>query len=206
MLSVTTAATDLALLSPAELRSATGVESGQDTDLAALGRRVAATITKACRVPAAGATTPTLRLETLTETFRLKAAQSMLVLSRRPLVAITSVVEDSDTLDTDEYEIDGYQLRRLDGDDNPSIWTASKVVVVYRAGWATVPDDLKLAAAKLAGLLWSEGSRIDPNLRRESIPGVIDREWWVGPADDPLIPAEVMQLLSEGGYVQWLAK
>jgi hypothetical protein len=86
-------------------------------------------------------------------------------------------------------------LRRLT-DDNETVWPGCKIVVTYSAGWQTVPDDLKLAAVKLAAVLWSEGERIDPNLKRESIPGVIDREYWVAPSGDTLIPQEVLDLLA----------
>ncbi len=200
MLTVTTAATDLTLLTLAELRSATGVETGRDADLTALGRRVAAAITHVCRVPAAGATTPTLRLETLTETFRLKSSQESLVLSRVPIVSITSVVENDETLTASDYEIDGLMLCRLE-DDERSTWAAAKIVVVYRAGWATVPDDLRLAAMKLAASYWTEETR-EPGLRSEEIPGVYSASYQDKESDNPAIPFDVMQLLEVGGYVR----
>lgn len=209
MLSVTTVATDLNLLTSAELRAAIGVEdSSKDAALVTLGKRVSSTIAKACKVEADGAVPPTLRLETLTETFRLKSSHVELVLSRRPAISITSVTEDNIALTAADYELEKGSgiLRRLDGSDNPSCWAAAKIVVVYPAGWQTVPDDLKLAATKLAAAFWSEGQKIDPSLKRESIPGVIEQEWWVGPSDDPIIPQEVMDLLNAGGYVNhWVS-
>lgn len=207
MLTVTTAATDLTLLSQAELRAAVGVVDGsQDTTLTTLGKRVASCIAKACRVASDGAVPPTLRLETLTETFRLNSRHVEIVLSRRPVISITSVTEDGNALTAADYELENGSgiLRRLDGSDNPSCWAAAKIVVVYAAGWATVSDDLKLAATKLAATFWAEGQKIDPSLKRESIPGVIEQEWWVGPSDDPLIPQEVMDILSFGGYLNHL--
>ena len=199
MLTVTTAATDLNLLTLAELRSATGIETGQDAELAALGRRVSSAITKVCKVPAAGAVTPTLRLETLTETYRLKSCQELLHLSRRPLISIISVTEDDEALVAADYEIDGYQLRRLE-DDERSRWAAAKIVIVYRAGWATVPDDLRLAAMKLSASYWTEASR-ESGLRSEEIPGVYSASYQDKESDNPSIPFDVMQILNDGDYV-----
>lgn len=200
MLTVTTAATDLTLLTAAELREAVGLDAGdgsQDAALQRLGARVAATITRACGVAAAGAQAPTLRSETLSETFRLARARDCLVLSRRPVTAIASVTADGTALDADDYETeDGAGLLyRLSGDCRTD-WCAAKVVVAYTAGWPVVPQDLALAASKLAAAVWAEGRRADPNLRSEEIPGVITQTWWVGPKDDPAIPGEVMDLLA----------
>jgi hypothetical protein len=98
ILTVTAAASDLTLLTPTELRAAIGLDmedTSQDTALGVLGTRVAARIVAACRVAAAGATPPTLRSETLSETFRLNGGTrtGKLILSRRPVTAIGSVVE-----------------------------------------------------------------------------------------------------------------
>lgn len=198
MLTVTTPAPDTSLLTLAELRTATGVgNAAVDSDLTILGSRVASAIANICRVASSGATPPTLRLETLTETFRHEECLPKLILARRPIVAVSQITEDGVSLDAAEYEIDAAAglISRLH-DDRPASWPASKIVVAYQAGWETVPDDLKLAASKLAAVLWSEGERVDPNLRSEEIPGVISRTWWVGPSDDPLVPAEVMDLLT----------
>lgn len=200
LIAVTTAASDLTLLTDADLRQATGVATGSDTQLAALGRRVAAAITSRCNVRTAGAQTPTLRLETITETFRLDCPVDVLLLARRPVVEIVSVTEDTVAVDSTDWETDEAAglLRRLSS-DYPAWWQACKIVVVYRAGWATVPDNLRNAAMKLAGVFWSEGQKVDPSLKRVSIPGVIDKEYWVGPSDDPALPREVEDLL--GDYI-----
>lgn len=199
ILTVTTAASDLTLLTMAELRQATGIATGQDTQLAALGRGIAAAITSHCNVRAAGATPPTLRLETLTEVFRPECAVDQLILARRPLGMITSVVEDLVTVETTDYEMDASLglLHRL-SDDYRAWWSASKITVVYTAGWSTVPENLRSAAMKLATALYSETGR-DPSLKAIDIPGVISREYWVGPSDDPLINAEIEDLL--GDYI-----
>jgi hypothetical protein len=207
VLSVTAQAEDRSLLTIAELRSAAGVTDGsQDTDLRALGARVAAAITSACHIVADGAKPPTLRLETLSQTIRLHAHhRSEIVLARRPVVAISSVTEDGTALTSSDYEIEASAgvLRRVDTNGNVSCWPRyAKIVVAYQAGWEAVPDDLKLAAARLVASSWRE--RSDVNLKRELIPGVIEREWWVSGKDGPFISAEVMQILQLGGYVNQL--
>lgn len=196
MFAVTTQAADLSLLTAAELRVAIGVASAQDQVIEQLGRRVASAIVAACRIVAAGAVPPTLRLEEVSDAFRLKSPVERVFLSRVPVVQLLSIVENDATLDVADYEVDvGAGIVTRLSSDNPTCWPCGKIVVAYRAGWETVPEDLKLAASKLAAVFWAEGSKADPGLKRESIPGVIDREWWVGPSDDPAIPQEIKDLL-----------
>lgn len=199
LLTVTTETADLALLTMEELRAATDIKSGRDAELTALGKAVAAAITSHCNVRADGAVPPTLRRESLSETFRLVGTCEGLRLARRPVAAIVSVTEDDVALDACDYELDAAlgMLRRLEG-DYPAAWCAAKLVVAYSAGWDTVPDNLRMAAKKLATVLWSEGGQ-PSNLKRVEIPGLGTREYWVGPTDDPLIPAEIADLL--GDYI-----
>lgn len=199
ILTVTTEAASLLLLTDAELRRATGVASGQDEAHAALNKQIAAALTSRCNVRAYGAQPPTLRLETLSESFRLDCPSEQLILARRPIVEIVSVTEDGVAVSASDYEIDAAQgiVIRLCS-DYPAWWSASKIVVAYRAGWETVPDNLRNAAMKLATVLWSEGGR-ESNLRSIDIPGVESREYWVGPSDDPLISSEIEDLL--GDYI-----
>lgn len=203
MLVVTTAASDRSLLTLAELRSAVGVsDNSRDADLVQLGARIDAAICTHCKIAAGGVTPPTLRLETLTETIRIQTVRDprprpKLILSRRPIVSVTSATEGDTELDVDDdIEINAAEgsLLRLDGDDNISNWYGAKIVVVYRAGWATVPDNLKLAATKFALDVWSEGKR-ESNLKRIKIEGISEREYWVPPTTDPLISEEVSALL-----------
>jgi hypothetical protein len=199
ILAVTTPAPDLSLLTIEELRKATGVgDNSEDADLEALGRRVAAAIARECKVSAAGVTPPTLRQETLTEIFRPTDAFDELLLARRPIVSVVSIVEDLATLQAADYEIvaDAGYIRRL-CDDRVTLWSAEKITVVYAAGWDVVPDDLSLAAAKLAAVFWTEGRKIDPSLKRVKIEGISEREYWVPPTSDPAIPREVCDLLRD---------
>lgn len=202
MLTVTTAASDRTLLTTAELRAAIGItDASQDTTLATIGARVASTIARLCRVAEAAPSPVTLRSEVLTEVFRLNTGADELILARRPVTSITSIVADDVTLEATEYEVEaGSGLLFYLCDDYRTMWTANKITVVYTAGWATVPDDLKLAAAKLVGDIYHAGTR-DPNLKRHQIDGVGEREFWVSPASDPLASEEVMQLLIP--YTNW---
>tara|TARA_R110000868_G_scaffold361938_3_gene623962 strand:- start:2416 stop:3057 length:642 start_codon:yes stop_codon:yes gene_type:complete len=202
MLTVTTAAPDRSLLTATELRAAIGVaDASQDAALATIGARVSATIARLCRVAEAAPSPVTLRSEVLTEVFRLNVGTEELILARRPVASITSVVADDVTLETTEYETEaGPGLLFYLCDDYRTMWTAAKITVVYTAGWDTVPEDLKLAAAKLVGDIYHAGTR-DPNLRRHRVEGVGEREYWVSPASDPLASQEVMQLLAP--YTNW---
>jgi hypothetical protein len=200
MLTVTTPATDRLLLTLAEIQSATGVTGASyNTELASLNARVASTLARECCIPVSGVNPPTFRVETLTEVFRVVIGARYLPLSRWPVTSITSVVVDGSTLDAANYETDeaaGW-LYRL-ASDELSYWSATKITVVYVAGWATVPDDLKLAASKLARMLWAEdgpNARTDPNLKRQRIEGVGEREWWVPPPADELLSSEIKGLI-----------
>lgn len=199
MLTVTTAATDYQLLSIEELRSAAGViGNSDDTALTTIGLQIALAIANGCGVVAAGTSTPTLRQEVLEETIRLRYSIYGLPLSRRPIVSVSSVVEAGTTLAPEDYEIADGRLVRVSGEDETT-WAAGKIVVAYTAGWDTVPDDLKLAASKLVGIVWSQSDR-DPMVRssRVRIEGIRETQtdYWVGPINGAALPADVMDLLS----------
>jgi hypothetical protein len=204
MLTISSPNTDRSLLTLAELRAAAGVSDGRkDATLVPLGNYISAMITKACKVAKAGAIPPTLRLETVTETFRLKSSQSTLVLARRPVVAFTSVMISSSESDVSDYEYDAAAgiLYNVSGDAH-IVWPVGPVVIEYSAGWAIVPDDLKYAAMKFVQGELSSTSR-DPTLKRLKIEGVSEREWWVpdNPNSDSVVPPDVMDILIRGGYV-----
>ncbi len=191
--SVTTPATDLSLLTTAELRAAVGVSDGsQDAALAILGRRVSTSIARQCNVVDDGTNPPTLLRETCTEIFRWSGC-GPLPLSRRA-VSIASVTIDGDAVDAADYEVNGRNLYAL-SDDERTEWDSGKITVVYLAGFSTAPDDLKLAASKLVTATNAESGR-DPSLKREDIPGVLEQEFWVAPSGDPFLSREIADLLS----------
>lgn len=183
-LAVTTAASDLQILTVAELRLAAGVaDSSQDTALAAIGLNVAAAIMAACSVSVGSGAEPTLKKEQLTETF-FKVDTCELVLSRRHNVTVVSLTQDGAALSPSEYSVDseaGILVRLSSG--VPTKWCASSVVVVYDAGFETLPSDLKLAASEYVRSIWLSRDR-DPLVKSEKIvvPDVREtqREFWVG--------------------------
>lgn len=198
MITITDAADDYNLLSIQELRAAVGVTGiSDDAALTTMGEQISAAIARACGVAAAGSTPPTLREESIAETFRLSSCRASLSLARRPVVSVASVVEDGTTLDAEDYELDGGRLLRLESDVERD-WPAAKIVVTYTAGWATVPSDLKLAASKMAALVWSQASR-DPLAKRERVRQddveEVETDYWVGPLNASAIPADVADML-----------
>lgn len=184
MLTVTTPATDYTLLTIQEMRAAAGIIGAtQDPDLNAHEAKVADSIAAYCNLAIAGSSRPTLKQETLTETFRLVRAP-VLILSRRHAIEVISVTVDGALIDASEYEVqpESGLLYRL-SDDRPIDWCATKVTVVYKAGFSTVPADLKMAATNFFRTSWLEKSR-DPAVKSEEIdiPGVMNsrQDFWVG--------------------------
>lgn len=217
MFEVTTINPDRSLLTTAELRAAAGVSDGsKDAVLVPLGNYVAAMITKtACRVTADGVTPPTLRLEAVQDTFRSTYSRSRrhyysgnhraLYLSRKPIVAVTSVTENDAVLVAGtDYLVNkatGSITRMLS--DREVCWAYGTIAVPYSAGWDTVPDDLKFAATRYVELMLNQAD--DPLLRRKSIPGVIEKEWWIEPSRQVGVPPEIMDMLEVGGYANEVA-
>ena len=197
LLTVVTPAADRALLTIDELREAAGVADGEsDAALLRLGARVAAGIVSSCRVRRAGMTPPTLRLEGLSEAFRLECRTTSLWLSRIPVSAIASVTENGTVLTVADYEVNAAsgEVTRLSGDEATE-WPIGRVTIAYTAGWAEVPDDLRQAAMAAAGHLWSDRGR-DPNVKRERTEGEGEIEYWVAPASDPFLSQDIVDLLA----------
>ncbi|RUM06813.1 hypothetical protein [Rhizobium chutanense] len=167
-LAVTTKATDLTLLTEAERREAAGLaadDASKDALLLALDQRIAAAIMSECNIAIGSGAEPTLKQEVLTETF-YSVHLDRLLLSRRHNVAITSLTDCESVLTTDDYIVDpeaGILTRMRSG--CPSCWRSSKVIVVYEAGFETVPADLKFAAMDFFRSEWLARSR-DPLVKR----------------------------------------
>lgn len=202
MFQVLSAADDLSLLTLEELRAATGVSSGSTMQLEALGKRVSSMIASACLVAKDGVNPPTLVLERCRDTFRLKCDQPALFLSRRFVSNVVSLTAAGSVLSRDvDYELDAERgkLVRLSGDD-VTCWTAGKIVVEYDAGFEEAPDNLKAIAAQLAGGYWADNG-VDPMEKSLQIPDVISVERWVDASADPQMPADILNALIAGGYV-----
>lgn len=185
ILTVTTPANDLALLSIEELRATAGVsDDSRDIELTALGLSIAASIMSECNIAVGIGGEPTLLQETLSETF-YSPRGCELILSRRHNVAIASVTEDDALLVVnDDYLVNPESgLLSRQSSAYPSHWCARTVVVVYQAGFATVPADLKQAATDFFRATLAERSR-DPFVKSKSVeaPGILSEstDYWVG--------------------------
>lgn len=181
---ITTAATELALLTSDERREAVGVTDGaHDARLLKMDRRCAAAIMTECNIAVGAGGSPTLWRETLTETLR-GVRRSQIVLARRHEVTVTSIVADDVLIDPADYLVDPESgiLQRL-SDDNLTSWSASKIVIVYEAGFSAIPDDLRQVAMDFLHAVYLEQGR-DPLVKSErtDIPGVMEqeRQYWVG--------------------------
>lgn len=121
--------------------------------------------------------------ETVAETFRNGELLECLVLARRPVKSITSIVENAETLTTDDYELDDlsgllYRLRN----DCRSVWSWRKIVITHVAGYDLpddAPSDLNDACIELVKMKISARTR-DPTLRAVETPDVLREEFWVG--------------------------
>ena len=190
-LRITTPAASRALLPIESLRTLAGVTDGaQDVELTAFGVRLADSIASACKVVGDGVHIPTLLSEVAEETFR-RVQTDRIVLSRRFVSAIASVVVDDVTLDAEEYEVSAESglLVRLDGGVAVG-WCADKVVVTYTAGLLEVPGDLQQAAMDLWRYRTFDASR-DPMVRgyREKVDDIreVETTYWVNAASSTAI-------------------
>ena len=148
--------------------------------------------------------------QNLIETFRLSRYEPELVLARTPVTIVASVKEDDELLDPETYEFHGAEavLRRL-CNDHPADWSACKVEVTYTAGWIlpgqtgtgpALPADIEGAVLSLIKAARASRTR-DPLVKAEVIPGVLERQWWIGAVGDAgLITPEVAATLDP--YVQ----
>jgi hypothetical protein len=186
VLAVDTAAADTSLLTVAERRAAAGLlaaDTSRDADLLAMDLRNSANICSECNIRVAGASEPTLRQEILIETFRVGSV-GQLLLGRRHNVEIVSFDMDGTALTGADYIIDpeAGMLHRLI-DDDIRYWCGSKLTIKYKAGFVTVPNDLKSAAIDYLRLSWLDQAR-DPLVKSEEIEiqdvDRVKRDYWIG--------------------------
>jgi len=218
-ITVTVPAVDRNLLTIAQLRAIAGVtDSSQDTTLTALGVVVSEAIVNACGVARDGAVPPTLMKESILQTTRLGRGRDgnmasdtrplcRLILSRRPILSVTSVTEDGVVLDPSFYERRDGQgiLIRLNASDDEIPWRGRKIVIAYDAGHATVPAGLVLAAQQYAQILfWQAGRDPRKQLQVSEAPdlGMSRSQWFHDAHEGAAIPRSIMDLLDAGGYVR----
>lgn len=214
MLTIVTPAVTRGLLDAVALRTAAGLASddqSRDTELAALGLTVADTISDWCNVAGDGLTPATLRMESVSEIFRITDGRhpcrrsgglegpAPLILSRRFVSAVT-IVENGVTLvlDTD-FEVDagsGLVYRLLD--DCRTSWWPYLITASYGAGFTTVPTPLAAAASEM--IARQTGAIRDPLVRSERIEvaGIetIERQFWADASDSVDITSDMAEKLA----------
>lgn len=194
MLIVTTPATSQALTTLAAVKAALDVTgSNDDAFLSSTITSVSAVIARWCR--------RTFALETVTETCRLNRYQPEIVVSRFPVVTVTSVTIGGTALDSSEFETDSERgiLYRLDANGKYVCWPSDVVVVEYSAGYVlpseherTLPEDIEKAAILLCKVDYYARNR-DPLLKSDAVEGIITQTFWVGGSG---LPPDVEMLLS----------
>jgi hypothetical protein len=203
---VVTPAADPSLLTIEQLRFAAGVAAGntsRDPELQDLGDRVSADIASACNIRSDGVNVPTLRSETVRETFRQRGCDDMLFLARRFISDLVSVSDAGTALvDTDTVlDAEAGMIYRVSGACE-MIWSRGDAVIEYTAGFEDVPADLVGAAMDLARLRLSSDAR-DPLVKGESveIPDVrtVRQDFWVGAipgSSGGAVPVDILGKLS----------
>lgn len=145
-----------------------------------------------------------------TETWRPERSHSLLIPSVVPIKEIVSVTEDGTVLASSAYEHDPKAglLFRLENDCRRN-WCASKIVLVYDAGYwlpsfsgtasgTLLPADVERACQLLAKSTWFSAPR-DQSVLRETVPAVLDLTYAApGGSGMPLVdglPEEIAGLL-----------
>jgi len=153
--------------------------------------------------------------ETVSEVFRLnsgivgrfrpwgryESSIEALVLRRRPISNVISVIEDGITVPSTEYECnyDAGLLFRLTDNDFRQTWTANKLTINYTSGYFLLDDlpfDIEKACLLWIKFLYSQNLRLDTSVKVEDVPDLMRIEFF-----DPLRsktydpPPEVMMLL-----------
>lgn len=168
MLTVTEANADRRLTRLDTVKTELGVADGaSDEKLEALIDQASDVVARYCN--------RVFALETVAETFRVQNHGAHgLTLSRYPVVAIISIVENDTTLTTDDYEADLETgiIERLRS-DRVMRWPCGKTVVTYSAGFDLpdgLPEGIERATIELVKQYYASGDR-DPLVRSEVVEG-----------------------------------
>lgn len=190
MLTVTTPATAFNIVDLGVVRGALGiVDNSDDAALAGYLNRASDVIARHCK--------RTFALETVEEQFRLDRWREELILSRYPVVEVTSIVEAGLTVAPGDYEIDKAKgiVSRLH-QDKPCWWPAHKIVVTYSAGYdlaTAAPKALQQACIQLVKSYHMAAGR-DPMVRSVSVDDVAATSYfWTGGH----LPPDVSALLQQ---------
>jgi len=93
-----------------------------------------------------------------------------------PIISVTSVTVDEDLLDADNYYVYQFKIDFAETLTSTSVLASGKrnVEIVYKAGYAAVPDAIKQAAAQLVAreILVADGSAKSGGATEVTITGV----------------------------------
>lgn len=182
ILTVTIAAKTYDLTDLADVKDELGITTGGSDTV--LGRYISSASLAAMQY-----CNRTFAVETLSEQFfadhpnrMVRGGVKILQLTRWPLVAKSTVVtEDSIVLvEGTDYLVDNAngQLTRLDASGLAVYWHPLPLTVAYSAGYASIPLDVADAIIRMVTRRFSAKGR-DPNLKQQSIPGVLEQSWWI---------------------------
>ena len=173
MITVITPASSNSLAALADVKTELGISgNGEDAYLTSLIEQASQIIASFCARGTFGA-------QRLRQTERLTTSPDGVILARDLNLTIVSVTEDGDSLTTDDYELDGSILYRLEGTMRVR-WTAGTVVVItYDTGYSlpnSAPADLKRACIEVTKAAYYNRQR-DPLLRSENVEGIGSSSW-----------------------------
>jgi len=130
----------------------------------------------------------------LTEFFTVTWESTVLRLKEVPVVSITSVAERENvssayvTLDASEFYLDPFtdSIYRVDGSEfKPFKMGPGAVRVIYKAGYATCPEDLKLATIDMVNYYFKEDYKTARSIGTASMQGPSTNRNIVGSAAFP---------------------
>jgi len=142
--------------------------------------------------------------ETVRETFvgiggALWWTSEALVLNRRPVQSISSVVIDSTTLGTEEWDVDAEKglLYRVASGCRIG-WAATSVVVTYAGGYPpdAIDEDLQEVCFELLKLRQAARTR-DPALRQITVEGMGTKTFWVAGTQEGDMPPGIGSALTK---------
>lgn len=216
MFSVVTAATSKQLTTLETVKGDLNISgTAEDLYLSRLIDRASAAVCTYLNVPMANDGSCTILKETLEQSFWRSpwyrgARHSDLVLARRPVGAVASIVVGNTTIDPDDYEIDGACgiIRRLPFTFNSQFsWLPNaKTVVRFDGGWVMAADDTRTLPfdieEQIIALIKSARSAKlrDPLIKSIQTVDVDAIEYWVGAVGDDALPPDIAAKLDGYSY------
>lgn len=119
--------------------------------------------------------------------YQLPGGADVLQLSRWPVASpIMSVTENGIVLvENTDFRVDyGIgRLIRLDQNLYPVRWSAWPIVAQFVGGFDPIPDDVQDAIVRMVTRRYASKGR-DPNLRQQTVPGILEQSWWIATGTD----------------------